>query len=93
MRCGASPQIQRVFDANWQVYDMRKVWQQLRREGFDFARCAVASMIKAVGIQGVIRDKSHKTTIPDKKLPCPMGKVNRQTPLPKPPKLKTGVSL
>ena len=28
------PQIQRVFDANWQVYGVRKVWRQLRREGF-----------------------------------------------------------
>jgi putative transposase len=53
------PHIQRVFDANWQVYGMRKIWQQLRREGFDFARCAVARMIKTMGIHGVIRDNSH----------------------------------
>jgi putative transposase len=68
------PHIQRVFDANWQVYGVRKVWRQLRREGFDAARCTVARL----GIQGIIRDKPHKTTIPDKKLPCPLDKVNRQ---------------
>ena len=27
------PEIQRVFDANWQVYSARKVCRELRREG------------------------------------------------------------
>jgi putative transposase len=72
------PHIQRVFDANWQVYGVRKVWRQLRREGFDIARCTVTRLMKAMGIQGVIRGKPHKTTIPDKKLPCPLDRVNRQ---------------
>jgi hypothetical protein len=31
------PHIQRVFDANWQVYGVRKVWRQLRHEGFEVA--------------------------------------------------------
>ena len=78
------PQIQRVFDANWQVYGVRKIWRQLRREGFDVARCTVARLMKAMGIQGVIRGKPHKTTIPDKKLPCPLDKVNRQFRVPTP---------
>ena len=76
------PQIQRVFDANWQVYGVRKVWRQLRREGFDVARCTVARLMKAIGIQGVIRGKPHKTTIPDTKLPCPLDRVNRQFRVP-----------
>jgi HTH-like domain len=78
------PHIQRVFDANWQVYGVRKIWRQLRREGFDVARCMVARLMKAIGIQGVIRGKPHKTTIPDKKLPCPLDKVNRQFRVPAP---------
>ncbi len=78
------PQIQRVFDANWQVYGVRKVWRQLRREGFDVARCTVARLMKAMGIQGVIRGKPHKMTIPDKKLPCPLDRVNRQFRVPAP---------
>lgn len=76
------PHIQRVFDANWQVYGVRKVWRQLRREGFDVARCTVARLMKAMGIQGVIRGKPQRTTIPDKKLPCPPDKVNRQFRVP-----------
>lgn len=78
------PQIQRVFDANWQVYGVRKIWRQLRREGFDVARCTVARLMKAMDIQGIIRGKPQKTTIPDKKLPCPMDKVNRQFRVPAP---------
>ncbi|HQU67334.1 MAG TPA: IS3 family transposase [Albidovulum sp.] len=72
------PEIQRVFDANWQVYGARKIWRQLRREGFDVARCTVARLMKSMGIQGIIRGKPHKTTIPDKKQPCPLDRVNRQ---------------
>ena len=63
------PRIQRVFDANWQVHGVRKVWRQLRREGFDMARCTVARLMKAMDIQGIIRGKPQKTTIPDKNLP------------------------
>ena len=78
------PHIQRVFDANWQVYGVRKVWRQLRREEFDVARCTVARLMKSMGIQGIIRGKPQKTTIPDKKLPCPLDKVNRQFRVPAP---------
>ncbi|MBL9053639.1 MAG: IS3 family transposase [Tabrizicola sp.] len=78
------PHIQRVFDANWQVYGVRKIWRQMRREGFDVARCTVARLMKVMGIQGIIRGKPQKTTIPDKKLPCPLDKVNRQFRVPAP---------
>ena len=32
-------QIQRVYDANFQVYGPRKVWRELRRAGVDVCRC------------------------------------------------------
>ena len=32
----------RVFEQNFRVYGVRKVWRQLKREGFDVARCTVA---------------------------------------------------
>jgi putative transposase len=78
------PEIQRVFDANWQVYGVRKVWRQLRREGFDVARCTVAQLWKSMAIQGIFRGKPQKTTVPGKKLPCPLDKVNRQFRVPAP---------
>ena len=34
--------------------------------------------MKDMGLQGIIRGKPHRTTIPDKKAPCPLDKVNRQ---------------
>ena len=78
------PEIRRVFEANYQVYGLRKVWRQLRREGFDVARCTVGRLMKIMGIQGVIRGKPHRTTIQDKKQPCPLDKVNRQFRVPGP---------
>jgi Fe2+ or Zn2+ uptake regulation protein len=65
------PEILRVFEENWRVYGVHKVWRQLRREGFDVARCTVARLMKDLGLQGIIRGKPHRTTIPDKKAPCP----------------------
>jgi putative transposase len=66
------------------VYGVRKVWHQMRREGFDVARCTVARLMKDMGIEGVIRGKKHRTTIPDKAQPCPLDKVNRQFRAPAP---------
>ena len=81
------PEIRRVFEANWRVYGVRKVWRQLGREGFDVARCTVARLMKDMGLQGAIRGKPHRTTIPDKKAPCPLDRVNRQFRVPAPDRL------
>ncbi|WP_146671363.1 IS3 family transposase [Thioclava sp. L04-15] len=78
------PEIERVFEENWRVYGVRKVWRQLDREGFSVARCTVARLMKGLGLQGIIRGKPHRTTIPDKKAPCPLDKVNRQFRVPAP---------
>ncbi len=58
-------EIQRVFLENFCVYGARKVWRQLRREGFDVARCTVERLMKQLGIRGVIRGKGYKTTVVD----------------------------
>ncbi len=78
------PEVLRVFEENWRVYGVRKVWRQLGREGFDIARCTVARLMKSMGIQGIIRGKPHRTTIPDKKSPCPQDQVSRQFRVPAP---------
>ena|SRR6056297_3261456 len=46
------PEIERVFEENWRVYGVRKIWRQLDREGFAVARCTVARLMKGMGIQG-----------------------------------------
>ncbi|QFS85161.1 hypothetical protein FIV09_20120 (plasmid) [Roseivivax sp. THAF197b] len=78
------PEIRRVFEENWRVYGVRKVYHQLRREGFDVARCTVARLMKDMDTQGIIRGKPHKTTIPDKNAPCLLDKVNREFRVPVP---------
>jgi len=35
------PQIERVWQANMQVYGADKIWRQLAREGAEVARCTV----------------------------------------------------
>ncbi len=56
-------EIQRVFLENFCVYGARKIWRQLRREGFDVARCTVERLMKQLGIRGVIRGKGYKSTV------------------------------
>lgn len=72
------PEVRRVFEENFGVYGVRKVWRQLKREGHDVARCTVARLMQTLGLQGVIRGKPVRTTISDKATPCPLDHVNRQ---------------
>ena len=78
------PEVRRVFKENFRVYGVRKVWRQLRREGFDVARCTVARLMRAMGLAGVIRGKPVRTTISDRAAPCPLDRVNRQFRAPAP---------
>jgi transposase InsO family protein len=79
-----SGEIRRVFDENFQVYGVRKVWRQLRREGHDVARCTVARLMKKEALQGVIRGGRVRTTVSDTATPCPLDHVNRQFRAPRP---------
>jgi putative transposase len=81
------PEIARVFDENFEVYGVRKVWRQMVRERFDVARCTVARLMRGMGLQGVIRGKPVRTTVPDKTAPCPLDHVNRVFHAPAPNKL------
>jgi transposase InsO family protein len=78
------PEIARVFEENFRVYGVRKVWRQLKREGHDLARCTVARLMRGMGLQGVIRGKPVRTTISDNAAPCPLDHVNRQFKAPRP---------
>ena len=78
------PEIARVFEENFRVYGVRKVWRQLKREGHDLARCTVARLMRGMGLQGVIRGKPVRTTISDKSAPFPLDHVNRQFKAPRP---------
>ena len=85
-----SREIMRVFDASGERYGARKVWHILRREGHEIARCTVERLMKASGIQGVVRGKKVITTHPfaaslepvafacSPSRPCPDDRVNRE---------------
>lgn len=70
--------IERVWQANMQVYGADKVWHQMNREDIEVARCTVERLMKRMGLQGVRRGKVVRTTISDNKALCPLDKVNRQ---------------
>ena len=72
------PQLQRVWDVNWQVYGADKVWKQMNREGIAVARCTVERLMNKQGLCGVRRGKVVRTTTPDTSAPCPLDRVNRQ---------------
>jgi putative transposase len=71
-------EIQRVWDDNFRVYGVRKVWRQLKREGFEVARCTVARLMRDLGLRGVVRGRKVRTTVPDELLDRPLDRVNRQ---------------
>jgi transposase InsO family protein len=72
------PQIHRVWDENFRVYGARKVWKQLNREQVKVARCTTERLMRKLGIQGVVRGKGYKTTIPDDAAARPADLVQRK---------------
>jgi putative transposase len=80
-------EVRRVFEENFRVYGVCKVWRQLQREGFDAARCTVARLMRQMGLKGIIRGKPVRTTVTDKTAPCPLDQVNRRFHAPAPNRL------
>ena len=80
-------EIDRVWHENRQVYGVKKVWKQLNREGFGVARCTVARLMRGMGLQGVVRGKKLKTTIPDDAALRPLDLVDRDFSATRPNKL------
>jgi putative transposase len=80
-------EIQRIYYENYGVYGVRKVWRQLRREGRPVARCTVARLMRKLGLRGVIRGKTWKTTKPDTSAQRPADLVDRQFTAPAPNRL------
>jgi transposase InsO family protein len=73
-----SDQIRRIWNENFQAYGARKVWLQLRREGKNVARCTVERLMRKLGIKGVVRGKTIKTTVSRPDDAYPLDRVKRQ---------------
>ena len=76
---GLCEHIGRVWRENREVYGVRKVWKQLRREGQAVARCTVARLMRRLGLAGAVRGRQFTvTTIPDTAAARPPDLVTRQ---------------
>ena len=69
--------IHRVWQENYCVYGVRKVWRQLKREGQFVARCTVRRLIREMGLAGAVRGRRFKTTIADDTALRPLDLVDR----------------
>jgi putative transposase len=73
------PEIRRVFEENFEVYGVRKVWEQLGREAIPVARCTVERLMRSMGLRGAVKDRAFKvTTTPDRTAVRPADLVERR---------------
>ena len=70
-------QIRRVWEANSQVYGVRKTWRQLTREGVRVARCSVARLMREMGLEGAVRYRQPHFSVRRAKAPFPSGCESR----------------
>ena len=71
------PEIQRMWDQNRQVYGAEKVWKQLNREGIQVARCTVERLMGDLGLEGTVRGRRCRTTVPSDAAERPLDLVDR----------------
>ena len=55
-------QIKRIWQESAGRYGIRKVWKQLKQEGYSVARSTVSRLMQQLEIQGVWRGKNKRTT-------------------------------
>jgi len=70
-------EIRRIWKEHFRVYGVRKVWRQMKREGIKVARCTVERLMRWMGLQGAVRGRKFKTTIPDDSIARPADLVRR----------------
>jgi putative transposase len=56
-------EIARVHAEHYGVYGADKVWAQLNREHIRVARCTVERLMRQLGLRGVMRGKTPRTTL------------------------------
>ncbi|RKE02989.1 integrase-like protein [Streptomyces sp. TLI_171] len=69
--------IRAVHEDSGETYGVRRVHRQLRREGIHTARCTVERLMREDGVEGVIRSRRRRTTVPEPAAPRPPDLVNR----------------
>jgi len=69
--------IERVHAKNFEVYGVRKVWHQLRRDDVEVGRDHVGRLMAELGLCGVTRTKKVRTTKPAPESERPADLVDR----------------
>ena len=71
-------EIARVHTENFNVYGIEKVWHQLSREGIQVGRDRVARLMADLELEGVVRGKTWRTTLPGETGQRPSDLVDRK---------------
>jgi len=58
--------VAKIYGENYSVYGTRKVWWQLRRDGVPVGRGRVERLMREMGLAGVVRGRTVRTTVQDK---------------------------
>jgi putative transposase len=69
--------ITKIHAENYGVYGARKIWHELQRRGVPVARCTVERLMREIGLRGLLRDKSPRTTRPAAETDRPRDLVKR----------------
>jgi hypothetical protein len=56
--------IKQIHAENYGVHGARKIWHELHRRGARVARCTVKRLMREIGLRGLLRDTSPRTTRP-----------------------------
>ena len=86
--------IRRAWEQSKGLYGARKVWRELRRTPVDafggvrqVARCTVERLMRREGLEGVVRGRRVRTTVPADVADRPLDHVNRDFSAPAPNRL------
>ncbi|MFD5775479.1 IS3 family transposase [Streptomyces sp. PDY-4] len=71
------PLIEEVHAESGGTYGARRITRALRRKGHGVARCTVERLMAELGLEGVIRGRRRRTTIPEPSAPRPPDLVDR----------------
>ena len=66
-----------LWRVNYRVYGAHKLWKAARRAGHEIGRDQVASIMKALGVEGVRRGRRVRTTVADETAQTHPDLVNR----------------
>ncbi|KAM9861861.1 IS3 family transposase ISPfr12 [Leucobacter sp. BZR 635] len=72
-----APLLLELWESNYSIYGVRKLWKIAQRAGIRIGRDQVARLMKVLEIEGVRREKRVKTTKPDPERPRHPDLVNR----------------